>query len=42
MQLFTAPGQPHAFDAELFLGDPGLAVVEEAWRALDKLVEAMS
>ncbi|PQE22844.1 Endomembrane 70 protein [Rutstroemia sp. NJR-2017a BBW] len=38
VQLFTALGKNHAWDVPLFLGDPELNVVEEAWRALDKVV----
>ncbi|KAM3087591.1 hypothetical protein ACMFMG_001671 [Clarireedia jacksonii] len=37
-QLFTAQGKNHAWDMPLFLGDSELNVVEEAWRALDKVV----
>jgi hypothetical protein len=38
VKLFTARGKNHAWDVPLFLGDPELDVVEEAWRALDKVV----
>lgn len=38
-QLFTVPGARHGFDGDLFLGDPGLEIVEGAWKALDKVVE---
>jgi hypothetical protein len=38
VQLFTALGKNHAWDVPLFLGDPELKVVEEAWKALDKIV----
>jgi hypothetical protein len=33
-----AKGQGHGFDGPLFLGDSGLAIVEEAWTALDGIV----
>ncbi|KAE9370886.1 alpha/beta-hydrolase [Stipitochalara longipes BDJ] len=39
-KLFTAKGQNHNFEVPLFLGDPGLAVVEEAWAALDEIVKS--
>ncbi|KAF7867164.1 hypothetical protein EAF04_005248 [Stromatinia cepivora] len=37
-QLFTAIDKTHAWDYPLFLGDPELKVVEEAWKALDEIV----
>ncbi|ESZ97254.1 hypothetical protein SBOR_2377 [Sclerotinia borealis F-4128] len=37
-QLFTAVGKGHAWDMSLFLGDPELKAVEEAWKALDEIV----
>ena len=33
------PGAEHSFDGPLYLGDPGLSIVEEAWKALDSVVE---
>ena len=36
--MFTATGKAHAWDMPLFLGDPDLEVVEEAWKALDEIV----
>jgi hypothetical protein len=41
-KLFIAQGQNHGFDGALFLGDPRLTVVEEAWAALDDIVKAKS
>lgn len=38
-KLFTVEGQPHAFDVQLFLGDPGLKEVEEAWDAVESIVK---
>ncbi|KAF7937935.1 uncharacterized protein EAE97_007731 [Botrytis byssoidea] len=37
-QLFTAIGKKHFWDMPLFLGDPGLKEVEEAWKALDEII----
>ncbi|THV54120.1 hypothetical protein BGAL_0034g00410 [Botrytis galanthina] len=37
-QLFTAIGKKHGWDMSLFLGDPGLEKVEEAWEALDEII----
>lgn len=36
-KLFRVEGQNRGFDATPFLGDPVLAVFEEAWAALDGL-----
>jgi hypothetical protein len=36
------PGKEHSFDQNLFLGDPGLAVVEDAWRTLDEIVNTVA
>ena len=38
-QLFTVDGKGHAFEQHLFLGDPGLKEVEEAWAAVEKIVK---
>ena len=38
-KLFVVPGAGHAFESSLFLGDPGLVIVEGAWKALDEVVE---
>ncbi|TGO24261.1 hypothetical protein BPAE_0107g00080 [Botrytis paeoniae] len=37
-QLFTAIGRKHGWDMPLFLGDPGLREIEEAWESLDEIV----
>jgi hypothetical protein len=34
-KLFIAEGKGHLYDEGLFLGDPDLAEIEEAWAALD-------
>lgn len=39
-KLFDVPGAGHAFDGGLFLGDPGLGIVEKAWEALHEVVRA--
>ena len=38
-KLFVVPGAGHGFDGSLFLGDPGLVVVEGAWKALDEVLK---
>ncbi|KUJ10806.1 alpha/beta-hydrolase [Mollisia scopiformis] len=42
VKLFTVKGKKHAFDSGLYLGDPDLELVEEAWRALDEIVRELS
>jgi len=37
-KLYIASGQPHNFDEGLFLGDPALSIVEDAWKALDAII----
>lgn len=37
-QLFTAIGKKHGWDMLLFLEDPGLKKVEEAWEGLDEII----
>ncbi|KAE9362882.1 hypothetical protein N431DRAFT_490327 [Stipitochalara longipes BDJ] len=36
---FVVPGAGHGFDMTLFVGDPGLVIVEDAWKALDEVVK---
>ncbi len=36
---FVVPGAGHGFDMTLFVGDPGLFIVEDAWKALDEIVK---
>ncbi|KAL3423112.1 hypothetical protein PVAG01_04859 [Phlyctema vagabunda] len=38
-RFFPVPGAGHSFDSGSFLGDPPLEIVEEAWRALDEIME---
>lgn len=35
-----AKGKDHLYDYELYLGDEGLKEFEQAWDALEKIVEA--
>ncbi|KAG4421469.1 hypothetical protein IFR04_005419 [Cadophora malorum] len=39
-KLFVAKGAKHAFDEPHYLGDPEITTVEEAWAALEEVVNA--
>jgi hypothetical protein len=38
-KFFSVPGEPHAWDTQLYLGDPRLRIVEEAWDELERVVQ---
>jgi hypothetical protein len=37
-KLFVVPDVGHAFDSGLYLGDPGLVIVDGEWKALEDVV----
>jgi hypothetical protein len=39
--LFTVANAPHSFDQNLLHGDKDLEVVEQAWNALDQIVQEL-